>query len=209
MPLSLGIASGAGSLKDRTEPELLGYRVNYISNPSFEVDASGWSAFNNANIATTSSQSNTGSSCLEITNTFESGIELSQRVPFLAGEGNYSVSAYVRLAEGNLEANYYLRYLQYQAEDSTGTVTTGNIGTQSLSYTGNWVRLSGVMPKAGPANYFSIRILTSSFRGSEVYFVDSVMVEKSETADEYFDGSIAGGFWTGTPHSSYSGGTPY
>jgi len=51
MPLSLGIASGAGFLKNPAEPRVLGYRVNYISNPSFEVDTTGWSAVAGATLA--------------------------------------------------------------------------------------------------------------------------------------------------------------
>lgn len=209
MPLSLGIASAAGSLKDVTEPELLGYRVNYIPNPSFEVNASGWNALGSAVLNINTDESFSGSSSLSVLNTSFSGIELSSRVPFRAGEGNYSASVYLKLAEGTLEANYYIRYLQYETETSTGTVTTGNIGTQSLSYTGNWVRLTGVIPKSGPANFFSLRILTDSTTFGDTFFVDAAMVEKAESAGDYFDGSTSGGFWTGTPHNSFSGGTPY
>lgn len=209
MPLSLGIASGAGSLKDVTKPELLGYRVNYIPNPSFEVDATGWASVNSASINTSSAEFFSGSNSLEVINSSQSGVELSSRIPFLGGEGDYQVSVYVKVAEGSPEANYYIRYLEYETEQSTGTVTSGNVGTQSLSFTGNWVRISGVMPKTPIAGFFSLRILTNSTTLGSTYYIDAVMVEKADALGDYFDGSSPESFWTGTPNNSYSGSTPY
>ena len=207
MPLSLGIASGAGFLKNPAEPAALGYRVNYVPNPSFEVDTTGWSSIASATLARTTSEFNTGTASLSVTNASGSAATYTM-IPLIGGEGTYYISAYVKLASGNSPANYFIRQLQYEDTLSGSTVSAGNIGIQNLSYTGNWVRLSGSVVKQGSANFMSIRIVTGSTVPGEIFYVDSVMLEKSNTLRSYFDGSN-GGFWTGTAHASFSGATPY
>jgi hypothetical protein len=211
MPLSLGIASGAGFLKNPAEPRVLGYRVNYISNPSFEVDTTGWSAVAGATLARSTSEFNTGSACLSVTNTNGSAAQFGatgSMIPLIAGEGSYYVSAYVKLASGNASANYFIRILQYAEQSSGTTVTSGNVGTINLSYTGEWVRISGSFTKNAGANFAVIRVVTGSNNTGEVFYVDSVLLEKSDTLGSYFDGS-SNGFWSGTANASFSGGTPY
>jgi len=211
MPLSLGIASGAGFLKNPAEPAALGYRVNYITNPSFEVGTTGWLPVAGATLARTTGEFNTGSASLSVTNSSGSAAQFGDTgtmIPLVAGEGTYYLSAYVKLASGNTSANYFLRVLQYENQDSAGTVTAANIGIQSLSYTGNWVRLSGSFTKSGSANFAIIRVVTGSAVAGEIFYVDSVILERSDTLKSYFDGSN-GGFWAGTAHASFSGATPY
>jgi hypothetical protein len=211
MPLSLGIASGAGFLKNPAEPAALGYRTNYITNPSFEVDTTGWSGVSSGTIARTTGEFNTGSASLSVTNASSSGAQFGisgNMIPLIAGEGTYYISAYIKLANGNSSATYYLRQLQYEEQDSASTITAANVGIQSLSYTGNWVRLSGSFTKSGSANFAIIRVVTGSAVAGEIFYVDSVMLEKSTTLNSYFDGS-SGGFWAGTANASFSGATPY
>jgi hypothetical protein len=129
-------------------------------------------------------------------------------IPLVAGEGTYYLSAYVKLASGNAPANYFLRPLQYEAQDSSGTVSATNIGIQSLSYTGDWVRLSASFTKNAGANFAIIRVVTGSTVSGEIFYVDSVMLEKSTTLTSYFDGG-SNGFWTGNSNDSFSGGSPY
>jgi len=211
MPLSLVIASGAGFLKNPAEPRVLGYRVNYVTNPSFEVDTTNWTGVAGGTLARNTSEFNTGSACLAITNVNASGAQFGNEgsmIPLIAGEGTYYISAYVKLASGNASANYFLRFLQYAEQNSPSTVAAGNVGITNLSYTGDWVRLSGSFTKNAGANFAIIRVVTSSNNAGEVFYVDSVMLEKSNTVGSYFDGS-SNGFWSGTANASFSGGTPY
>jgi hypothetical protein len=97
MPLSLGIASGAGFLKNPAEPAALGYRVNYITNPSFEVDTTNWTATASGTLARTTGEFNTGSASLAVTNGSGSGAQFGNEgsmIPLVAGEGTYYLSAY-------------------------------------------------------------------------------------------------------------------
>jgi hypothetical protein len=213
MPLSLGIASGAGFLKNKSEPAALGYRVNYIKNPSFEVDIAGWTPVASATLARTTSEFYTGVASLSVTNTSGSAAQFGNSgtgnmIPLIAGEGTYYVSAYIKLANGNSTANYFIRQLQYENEAGLSTVSAGNVGTQTLSYTGNWVRLSAPITKASNANFMIIRVVTASTVANEVFYVDSVMLEKSNSLGSYFDGG-SNGFWAGSENASFSGGTPY
>ena len=211
MPLTLGIASSAGFLKNNAEPAALGYRVNYIKNPSFEVGTTYWIGVASATLARTTGEFNTGSASLAVTNSSGSAAQFGDTgtmIPLVAGEGTYYVSAYVKLASGNSTANYFLRHLQYEEQGSAGTVAAGNFGTQSLSYTGNWVRLSGAVTKNASANFMVIRVVTNSTVSGEIFYVDSVMVEKSNTLGSYFDGG-SNGFWAGTANDSFSGASPY
>ena len=211
MPLSLGIASGAGFLKNPAEPAALGYRVNYITNPSFEVDTTNWSGFGSATLARTTGEFNTGSASLSVTNSSGSGAQFGNTgtmIPLVAGEGTYYLSAYVKLGVGASESTYFLRALQYEAQDSGSTVAAATLGSQSLSYTGNWVRLSGSFTKNAGANFAIIRVATASTTAAEIFYVDSVMLEKSDTLKSYFDGG-SGGFWSGSANASFSGATPY
>jgi hypothetical protein len=211
MPLSLGIASGAGFLKNPAEPAALGYRVNYITNPSFEVNTTNWTATAGGTLARTTDQFNTGSASLAVTNASGSAAQFGNEgsmIPLIAGEGTYYLSAYVKLANGNSPANYFLRQLQYEAQNSSGTVAAGNFAAQALEYTGNWVRLSGSFTKNAGANFLIIRVVTNSTTAGEIFYVDSVMLEKSDTLKSYFDGG-SGGFWVGSANASFSGATPY
>jgi hypothetical protein len=208
MPSTVGILSGAGSLKNPAEAIALGYRINYISNPSFEVDASGWGSVGGATLTRVTSESNTGSAALQVTNTSASGFQTTSRIPFLGGQGTYVVSAYIKLGTGATTSNYFLRHLQYESLAASGTVSSGNVGTTSLSDNGNWTRISGTFTRNSVADYFIIRVSTSSTTSGDIYYVDSIMVEKANSVGSYFDGS-SGGFWTGASHGSFSGGTPY
>lgn len=209
MPLSLGIASSASSLKNPAEPAALGYRVNYITNPSFEVDTTRWDGVN-ATISRDTTQSRNGSACLKVVNSSAGSAQYggTAKIPLLGSSNTYYVSCYVKLDTGANTANYFIRHLQYENSNSASTVASGNIGIQSLSVTGNWVRLSGTFTKNAIANFALIRIATSSTINGDTFFVDSVMLENSASLGTYFDGAT-GGFWSGTAHASFSGASPY
>lgn len=205
MPLNVGIAAAAGSLKNPAEPVALGYRVNWVENPSFEVDTTGWSSVSGATLSRDTVNYRSGVASLKVLNSSSSAAQYSN-LPLVAGSGFYTISAYVKLETGATTANYYLRQLQYENIGGS-SVAAGNVGTQSLSVTGDWVRLSGTFSKAATANYLNVRIVTNSSTNGDIFYVDDVMVEKGDTAETYFDGDT--GFWAGTAHASISGDTPY
>jgi hypothetical protein len=207
MPINVGLLSAASSLKNPASAALLGYRINYIKNPSFSIDTTDWVGGAGATIQRVTYDGQSGNSCLEVTNASASFAAAESRIP-LPSSGSVFVSAYVKLPELNVDANYYIRVLQYETEISTSTVAAGNIGVRTLSPTGSWVRLSGTFNKSAIANWFALRIVTSSASNGEKFLVDSVMVERSTSLRPYFDGDN-NGFWTGEAGNSYSGASPY
>lgn len=210
MPSTVGIFTGSGWLKNKTEAKALGYKINYVTNPSFETDLTNWSAVAGSTLTRDTSIFRTGAASMRVTNLSTSAAQFggTTRVPLIAGEGSYTLSAYVRLASGNSSANYYIRQLQYETAASPTTVAAGNGGFQSLSFTGNWVRLTYTFTKNAAANYLIFRVVTDSTTATDVFYVDSVALEYSGLATSYFDGA-SDGFWIGTEGSSYSGGSPY
>ena len=211
MPLTLGLSSGAGNLKNKAEAISLGYRVNYVSNPTFETNTTGWSSVSGATLERVTDEYYTGSASLKVTNTTANPAAqfggTNTLIPFLF-EGVYQISAYVKVGLGNAPANYFLRYLEYEFASGGSTIATGNVGVTQLSYTGDWVRISGSFTKNIIGNYLSVRVVGSLANPNEFFHVDSIMVENSSTLKPYFDGS-SNGFWTGSENASFSGGSPY
>lgn len=211
MPLTLGLSSGAGNLKNKAEAISLGYRVNYVSNPTFETNTTGWALVSGATLERVTDEYYTGSASLKVTNTTANPAAqfggTNTLIPFLF-EGVYQISAYVKVGLGNAPANYFLRYLEYEFASGGSTIATGNVGVTQLSYTGDWVRISGSFTKNIIGNYLSVRVVGSLANPNEFFHVDSIMVENSSTLKPYFDGS-SNGFWTGSENASFSGGSPY
>jgi hypothetical protein len=211
MPLTLGLSSGAGNLKNKAEAISLGYRVNYVSNPTFETNTTGWVSVSGATLERVTDEYYTGSASLKVTNTTANPAAqfggTNTLIPFLF-EGVYQISAYVKVGLGNAPANYFLRYLEYEFASGGSTIATGNVGVTQLSYTGDWVRISGSFTKNIIGNYLSVRVVGSLANPNEFFHVDSIMVENSSTLKPYFDGS-SNGFWTGSENASFSGGSPY
>lgn len=213
MPSTVGIVSGAGSLKNPAEPALLGYRVNYIKNPSFEVNTSGYIPLSGSTLARTTSESFTGSASLSVTNSSLSGVQIgstgtNNMIPLVGASNTYYFSLYIKLAPANTTALYGLQQIQYVSESGGAYVSISTVASQQLSPTGNWVRLGGSFTKNAAANFCLLRVTNSSSVSGEVYYIDSVLFENTSTLKSYFDGS-SNGFWTGTQHASFSGATPY
>jgi hypothetical protein len=211
MPLTLGLSSGAGSLKNKAEAVSLGYRVNFVSNPTFETNTTGWSSVAGATLERVTNEYYTGSASLKVTNTTANPAaqfgSTNNLIPLLF-EGTYQISAYIKVGLGNAPANYFLRYLEYEFAAGGSTIAAGNVGVTQLSHTGNWVRISGSFTKNIIGNYLALRVVSSLSNPNEFFHVDSIMVENSSTLKPYFDGS-SNGFWTGSENASFSGGSPY
>lgn len=204
MPINVGCIGAAGSLKDNTKPRELGYRVNYINNPTFEVNVADWSPFAGTTLERSTSVSYIGGSSLKVTNTSGGGVQNTIRIPFISIDDVWHISVYIKLESTNTTATYYLRHLQYATETSSAAIASGNIGVVSVSPGDGWVRLSGSFTKTSGANFFVMRVATTSSSNTDVFYVDNALAEYSPDLKDYFDGSY-NGFWAGTAHNSRSG----
>ncbi len=204
MPVNVGCIGAAGSLKDKTKPRELGYRVNYINNPTFEVDVADWTPFAGTTLQQSTSVSYIGGASLKVTNTSGGGVQNTTRIPFISVDDVWNISVYIKLESTSSTATYYLRHLQYATETSAAAIASGNIGVVSVSPSDGWVRLSGSFTKTSGANFFVMRIATTSASNTDVFYVDNALAEYSPSLNDYFDGSY-NGFWVGSAHGSYSG----
>lgn len=186
-------------------------KINYITNPSFETNTTGWTA-RNGSIATSSSQSMYGSNSAYLTiagSATTSGISvtsspISTYLPPVTVGQTYTYSIYVRDVD---TAKQYVNYIGWYKAD--GTLLSTTTGTATTVTSTGWTRLnvSGVAPKnaayAQPYTY-SATAFTSGDASKHVYF-DAALFEASIGVNDYYDGSFPsdyGAVWSGTAHAS-------
>jgi len=93
-------------------------RTNLITNPTFEVNTTGWSANGGATLARTTTQQLSGAASLLVTSsvTDYNGAVTTTRIPVFPGL-SYSLSAYCR----NVSGSTRLVYIGVQWYSATGT----------------------------------------------------------------------------------------
>ncbi len=174
-------------------------RTNLLSNPSFELDAGGWSSSGTSGTRV-STQSYLGSWSYEVVATAAGQGAFSGQCATTAQ--TYTASAWVKGEAGKL-FNINLR-----EKLSDGTTTVGDTSSANITATGSWQRVS-VSRTFGATGAIGQVIVRSQTSGAHTFYVDAVMLEASSTVGDYFDGSFspAGDFsyaWTGTANASTS-----
>lgn len=214
MPSTVGIFSASGSLKNQAEPAALGYRVNLVRNPSFEVGTTDWSSKGGSTIATSTIESYSGTNSLRITlgGTATTGALYGPNGNRIPGTpGVYAVSCYLKPDSSVTDATYRVRMFTYGSDPNGELLSSPGGGDRLITSASDWTRISSTfdLSSLSAMNYFSVAVERLSAGAGEIIYVDAFLVEKSSTIGTYFDGSLASGFWSGTPHDSFSGGDPY
>jgi len=213
MPLTVGIASAAGSLKNPAEPGLLGYRVNLVRNPSFEVNTTDWASKAGSSIERSSAEFFSGSHSLKITlgGSGTTGTLYgpnSNRIPF--SPGTYTASAYVKADSGTSDGNYRVRLFLYEIDPNGELLASPSGSDVSVSTSDSWKRVSHTFTLTdNRINYVSLALERTTGASGQIIYADAFLLEKSNSLGTYFDGSTEGGFWSGDPHNSFSGASPY
>jgi hypothetical protein len=188
-----------GTADDSTSTETKLRRRNWSTNPSAETNASGWTF---AGITTSSTQAKYGTQSLRLTAT---GSTLSMTAnpsvtPNLERFAAFTASAWV----------YPPRSLQARAVLYASGAITGDALVTIPANT--WTRVSSVGYQHGNDGDQLMRVEISGAVSGDLIYADGLMLEQSETLDEYFDGStITPGYtnaWTGTAHASTSTQVP-
>jgi hypothetical protein len=174
-------------------------KINYIKNPSFEVDDSDWAL--------------TGATFTQ-----------DAAVPSGGYSGDYS-GKFVVATTGDIETDYniavtagkYYTLSFYVASDDattiTGVVEFFDEDDNSLEQfetdfdiTDSFSRVS-MTTLTDSNSAVSYAKVTIAFTEAGTYYVDLIQFEKSQTATEYFDGSLPseyGAVWEGTANASYT-----
>ena len=188
-------------------------RVNLLTNPSFETNASGW--FNGQSGGVTRSTSFARYGVASGLTTMSSTID-SNAFYFNATftvTGTFTVSAYVYIPIGSSLAG---RTIAISFEGGTATGTQGTSSAATL-VAGSWVRASRPFTVTGTgitAPVFRLSGTLSTAVGQTIY-IDGVLCERTSELRPYFDGGLyddntvvsATTGWTGTANNSTSTAT--
>jgi hypothetical protein len=179
--------------------ELSPNKINYIKNPSFEVDDSNWTTTG----ATFSQDSNvptfgyTGDYSGKFVAASAWDVKTSYAIPVNPGQ-YYTASFYVA-SDDSTEIECSIEF--YNLEDEL--VSTFEAVEQPISDTFSQVTVTGITDSSSDAVYAIFKITG----GVGTFYLDLLQFERSFVATEYFDGSMPseyGNIWQGTADASYS-----
>ena len=169
-------------------------RRNYVENPNFEVDLTGWGPGSGTTVTRTTSEKYLGTASMQV-NFGSSGAAGSANytIPTTAGV-SYTGSMYVKGPDGGI--------VNLEIYGSSG----GTISSGPITLNGQWIRLyvTTTNPVGG-----STMALTLRSSNPQTVYVDAVMIEKGTVPTEYFDGSTIDTYeytysWIGTANASAS-----
>lgn len=190
----------------RTDIVLVSNRVNLLTNPSFEVNTSGWSCSTaNATIATSATGALDFSTTSLTATPTSSGVVTIETDSFahdVVAGSEYSLSFYAKRTGTATTATANISWYTEGGtliSTSSGTTTNLNIAFGRVSITAT-----------APTTAVHAKVSTSWTGGTgNVLFVDAVLFERTSYVGPYFDGS--GGYqqvsdlvWEGTPGLSRS-----
>jgi hypothetical protein len=184
-------------------------RTNLIPNPSFETNTTGWNPNGSTNTRVAGTWG-TGSFVYQIVHTGTGlGGTFSNFASFVVTAGqSYTASFYAKSISGTL------RTLQIAISwyNAGGTNLSSSLANQTLTTSSQRWSVTATAPAtATTALIYAYTTTTGSI--GDTWQMDSVLVERSSTLNTYFDGSTAGGSWSGTANNSTSiitaGGSNY
>lgn len=200
---SVGVIDGVSWTNLATNPSMeaasgtVTVRENLVTNPSFEVDTTGW--VSSATITRVNTESYVGSWCLQVVHTALD--QVSYIANTVTASQTYVSSAWVKAEAGK---TFRIELREY----TSGGVIVGTTSSSDITGTGAWqrVEISRTFGSTGVSAYIQIRNRTA---GAHTFYVDAVQLEVGATASDYFDGSTAasGDFtyaWSGTANASTS-----
>lgn len=191
-------------------------RTNLMSNPSFEVDTSGWSAGGNAasverwDLAASGIGNRAGTYGMltrQAAGTYPTRCYANS--PALAASAGQKYVIQVRLFGSLGNVGFLTRF--YSGVNGTGSVLLE--ADTGIPKPGGSSLVDVTATHIAPAGTLSMRIFPyGTGESASSFFADAVLIEQSEAANGYFDGDTPDTAlwvyaWTGTPHASTSTAT--
>jgi YD repeat-containing protein len=173
-------------------------RRNLVLNPGVEADAGWWGAWGSpASLTRTTAQAQSGTSSLKVAGAPSTqGIFTSSS----ASPGKYYSAAAQLRPGGSGQLGFHLCYMN-------SSVQALRCDAVSVSPGASWGRavLNGSSYGPSPAGTAYVWMLVNNEASTtQDFYLDSAQIEEGSTAGAYFDGSIAGSRWEGTPNNSTS-----
>ena len=194
-------------------------RTNYVANPNFETNATGWTAAA-VTLTRITSAAYIGTACLQMSSPTPG--DATARTAY---DPNTSIGAGVELTAScyvyNYAGNNRGHRIDVRCFNSGGTVIQTFTGTAVTVDVGSgWTRLSvtGTTPALTASVDAVVFCQTTNTSASNVTYVDAIMVEQASSALPYFDGTYAETYtgytltsqtWNGTADASTSTATWY
>lgn len=187
-------------------------RTNLVTNPNLEVGTNGWSAFNGASIARSTSEFYVGTASLQITNSASgnSGFSTTNATDtnVVAGQ-SYTYSGYMKSSTGTID-NMSMFIIWY---NSGFTEISRSFSATATAIT-TWQRMSVSATAPVGAVYALLRFARQpAATAGTVWFADGMLFEVSASALPYFDGTYKDAYtgytltfqaWNGTADTSTS-----
>jgi hypothetical protein len=176
-------------------------RTNLILNPSFEASTSNWSTFNST-LAQITTDYVYGTACGEITLSAGTNGQIYTALLSVNALANYMASSYIKIPTGSPSNSITLRL---QFFDSASTSLGSNDKTVAITTGAGWSRISSSGTAPATAAYARVLIFKSGTNNvGDKIRVDGVLLEQTDSLNDYFDGSFYGAQWDGTVNASTS-----
>jgi hypothetical protein len=169
------------------------YTDNLCTNPSFEVDLTGWTALTGTDLSQDTTQGYSGrSSMMVVTDGSRSGEGFTGPSVAVPSTGTGSMSFYLMGQTGTITVSAV-----------SGATATVIASTQVTMTGGDYQRivLAGLSLTASQQMYILVQTNTPQ---ALTFWVDAVQYEMNATPHPYIDGSFPQCQWTGTPNESAS-----
>lgn len=189
-------------------PTLPGKFTNYVSNPSFETNTTGWVTNapvyhlnSGASLARTSANAKYGDYCGRVTtpgSAAAEGIAFALPSGWASGSGTYYASVWLYSASA-VSLDVVLGKASADHAKADVTLTAGVWQQATVSWTPN---------TAAAIAYLIVRTDFGGGPQAATIDVDAALVAypAGVSASQFFDGDQPGGEWTGVPHGSISTG---
>ena len=164
-------------------------RVNFVSNPSFKTNTTGWSSTGSSTIARVTSDSVFGSSCLEVTKaaSSNSGAALASRIA-VSENISYAVSAYVKIPTGYEDGSIQIKLEWFTAVSGGSSISSTTSSLADVVSGADWTRLAKIATAPATAAGAMISVIQpTAGTANEKFLVDAVLFEQSSSVNLYID----------------------
>lgn len=183
-------------------------RTNLCLNPSFETNTTGWQTVAATN-ARTAGTITGGSGSWSLVSTASSAASYGAFYgPFTSKVGD-TLTASISCLRKSGSRSYRIQMLFYNSSlELLSTVR----GTAFICATSTRLSVTGTVPADTVTINFTV-YSTGTGSSGDSHQIDALLIERSSTVKDYFDGNSTDGLWTGTANNSSStivaGGSDY
>lgn len=183
--------------------------TNLVTNPSFEVNTTGWFAASFSTLTRTNADSAIGDYCLlAVSGGGQSYAQAAISGLSISGTSTYTFSTYIKNKDIPIGANVQMLVNWQGGANLAATVTTTVVSSDALG--SDWRRISATFTPdytdRTAANFY-VRFLGVT-ANSQGFYLDAAQLEAKAYVTPYCDGSLGTGHsWSGTAHASTSSRT--